>query len=210
MWPACLTAGLSFAIVQFLVSNLHGPWLVDIVAAIASILSMVVLLRFWQPKETWRFDDDPPVEEELTARRRPGPATGQLSPGPGAAARSELPATSDRREVFMAWLPWILLAVLVFLWGIPQVKSFLNDLSTTLHIGTKINWPGLHLEVIRTPPVVPKDTPEKAVYEFFPLVGHRDGAAAHRRSCPAWPCACARARSAGSSSAPCTGCASRC
>jgi lactate permease len=49
------------------------------------------------------------------------------------------------------------------------VKLFLTDLSTTLHIGTKINWPGLHLEVVRTPPVVPKDTPEKAVYEFFPL-----------------------------------------
>jgi lactate permease len=120
VWPACLTAGLSFAIVQFLVSNFHGPWLVDIVASLVSIVSMVVLLRFWQPKEIWRFDDDPPVEEELTARRRPGPATGELSPGPGAAARSELPVTSDRREAFMAWLPWILLAVLVFLWGTPR------------------------------------------------------------------------------------------
>jgi len=169
VWPACLTAGLSFAVVQFLVSNLHGPWLVDIVASMASILSLVVLLRFWQPRETWRFDDDPPVEEErAAARRRPGRADGELSPGPGAAARSELPS-SDRREAFLAWLPWILLAVLVFLWGTPQVKSFLNDLSTTLHIGTKINWPWLHLEVVRTPPVVAKDTAEKAVYEFFPL-----------------------------------------
>jgi lactate permease len=169
VWPACLTAGLSFAIVQFLVSNLHGPWLVDIVASMVSILSLVVLLRFWQPREIYRFDDDPSVEEErAAARRRPGPADGRLSPGPGAAARSELPA-SGRREAFLAWLPWILLAVLVFLWGTPQVKSFLNDLSTTLHIGTKINWPGLHLEVVRTPPVVAKDTAEKAVYEFFPL-----------------------------------------
>jgi len=169
VWPACLTAGLSFAVVQFLVSNLHGPWLVDIVASMASILSLVVLLRFWQPRETWRFDDDPPVEEErAAARRHPGRADGELSPGPGAAARSELPS-SDRREAFLAWLPWILLAVLVFLWGTPQVKSFLNDLSTTLHIGTKINWPWLHLEVVRTPPVVAKDTAEKAVYEFFPL-----------------------------------------
>jgi lactate permease len=169
VWPACLTAGLSFAVVQFLVSNFHGPWLVDIVASMVSILALVVLLRFWQPKETWRFDHDPPVEEEQgAARRRPGPAEGELSPGPGAAARSELPA-NDRREAFLAWLPWILLAVLVFLWGTPQVKSFLNDLSTTLHLGTKVNWPWLHLEVVRTPPVVAKDTAEKAVYEFFPL-----------------------------------------
>lgn len=86
VWPACLTAGLSFAVVQFLVSNLHGPWLVDILASIASILATVVLLRFWQPREIWRFDDDPPVEEERAGGRRPGGATGELSPGPGAAA----------------------------------------------------------------------------------------------------------------------------
>ena len=171
VWPACLVSGLSFAIVQFLVSNFHGPWLVDIVASMASILCTVLLLRFWQPREVWRFEGDPSVEEELAARRRTGPAArgGELSPGPGAAARSELPGTSDRREAFMAWLPWILLAVLVFAWGTPQVKSFLNDLSGTLHIGTKIEWPGLHKEVVRTPPVVAKDTAENAVYDFFPL-----------------------------------------
>jgi lactate permease len=168
VWPACLTAGLSFAIVQFLVSNLHGPWLVDIVASIVSILAMFVLLRFWQPREIWRFEDDPPVEEELAGRRGPGRAGG-VSPGPGASARSELPPTADRREAFMAWLPWILLAVLVFLWGTPQVKSFLNDLSTTLHIGTQVNWPRLHLEVVRVPPVVAKPTAEKAVYDLLPL-----------------------------------------
>ena len=167
VWPACLTAGLSFAVVQFLVSNFHGPWLVDIVASMASILALVVLLRFWQPKDVWRFDHDPAVEEEQAAARH-HPGRGELSPGPGAAARSEMP-TGDRREAFLAWLPWILLAVLVFLWGTPQVKSFLNDLSTNLHLGTKVNWPWLHLEVVRTPPVVAKDTAEKAVYEFFPL-----------------------------------------
>jgi lactate permease len=114
-----------------------GPWLVDIIASMVSILAMVVLLRFWQPKETYRFDDDPPVEEEAAARRRPGRAGGELSPGPGAAARSELPASDRRRR---SWP------------GCPGSC-----------------WPWLHLEVIRTPPVVPKDTAEKAVYDFFPL-----------------------------------------
>src|SRR5687767_5675643 len=55
VWPACLTAGLSFAIVQFLVSNFHGPWVVDIAGAAVSIGSLVLLLRYWQPKEKWRF-----------------------------------------------------------------------------------------------------------------------------------------------------------
>src|SRR6516165_1301395 len=55
VWPACLVAGVSFALPQFLVSNFHGPWVVDIVASGVSIASIVVLLRFWQPKTVWRF-----------------------------------------------------------------------------------------------------------------------------------------------------------
>lgn len=58
VWPACLVLGGSFAIVQFLVSNYHGPWLVDIVAAIVAILPLVVLLKVWKPVNTWRFSHD--------------------------------------------------------------------------------------------------------------------------------------------------------
>lgn len=49
VWPACLTAGASFGLVQFLVSNYHGPWLVDVAGAVVSIAAMIVLLRFWTP-----------------------------------------------------------------------------------------------------------------------------------------------------------------
>jgi lactate permease len=173
IWPACLTAGLSFAIVQFLVANYHGPWLVDILASIASILSMVVLLRFWQPREIWRFKGDPPVEEERAGRagRWEGPdaTPGELRPGPGAASREELTKAPARRGALLAWLPWIVLAVLVFLWGVPAVKSQLNEWSTQINIGTKIHWPGLDRQVERIPPVVSKVTTETAVYDFFPL-----------------------------------------
>src|SRR6185503_13413813 len=51
VWPAALTAGAAFAIPQFIVSNQHGPWLVDIIAGASSICATVILLRFWQPKE---------------------------------------------------------------------------------------------------------------------------------------------------------------
>ena len=53
IWPAILATGLPFAIVQALVSNLHGPWLVDVIAAIASMLSLVLFLRVWQPRDGW-------------------------------------------------------------------------------------------------------------------------------------------------------------
>src|SRR5688572_16953436 len=50
IWPAALTAGVAFAVPQFLVANYHGPWLVDIVASISSIAAVIILLRFWRPK----------------------------------------------------------------------------------------------------------------------------------------------------------------
>jgi lactate permease len=98
VWPACLVAGGSFGTVQFLVSNLHGPWLVDIVAGAASMLAVVVLMRFWRPAEE------------------------QANP----AARVETAAATVTGPKWKAWAPWILLSAFVFLWGLPAVKSALN------------------------------------------------------------------------------------
>jgi len=59
VWPACLTAGASFGISQYLMSTLHGPWLVDVVSALVSIGAVVALLQVWRPKKIWRFPDEP-------------------------------------------------------------------------------------------------------------------------------------------------------
>src|SRR5438132_2973970 len=56
VWPAILVAGVCFAIPQFIVSNFHGPWLVDVVAALVSIAALALFLRFWQPKRIWKFE----------------------------------------------------------------------------------------------------------------------------------------------------------
>src|SRR5205809_1892416 len=56
VWPAALTAGLAFAIPQFLISNFHGPWLVDIVASVSSIVATAALLKVWQPKGRWELE----------------------------------------------------------------------------------------------------------------------------------------------------------
>src|SRR3712207_3974990 len=58
VWPACLVAGGSFAVVQFVVSNYHGPWLVDIAGSIASMGALLLLLRVWRPATVWRFDEE--------------------------------------------------------------------------------------------------------------------------------------------------------
>src|SRR3954466_13680538 len=93
IWPAALTAGVCFAIPQFLVSNLHGPWLVDIVASLASMAGLLVLLRFWQPREFPRVNDSLETVQQAKAT---------ISHSP----------TLLRR----AWLPWIILSALVFIW----------------------------------------------------------------------------------------------
>jgi lactate permease len=98
VWPACLVAGGSFAIAQFLVSNYHGPWLVDIISAIVSLLALVVLLRFWQPRKSWQFANEEPV----------------------------IVSHPSRRESLVAWMPWIFLCLFVFVWGLPKAKESLD------------------------------------------------------------------------------------
>jgi len=134
VWPACLTAGATFAIVQFLVSNYHGPWLVDIAGAIVSILSLVILLKVWQPRTQWRFPDE-----------QGGEAAGAAHP--------------SRSQALRAWMPWVILSALVFLWGLPQVKAWMNSISIV-----QIPVPYLDKAVLRAPPVVAQPKAEEAVF----------------------------------------------
>jgi lactate permease len=98
VWPACLVAGVSFAVPQYLVSNAYGPSLVDVIAGVVSILATVALLRVWQPAEVWRF--------------------------PGERAPEAEPARPDAKTTLSAWSPWILLSIFVFVWG--WKKDLLN------------------------------------------------------------------------------------
>jgi lactate permease len=142
IWPAILVAGVSFAIPQFLVSNFHGPWLVDVIAAIVSMGSLALFLKIWHPKEVW------------LSTSREGETVSH------AEAQKQRVATGySRAQVLKAWTPWVILSVLVFLWGLPQIKNWLNEISIF-----KFPIEGLHNLVVKVPPVVPKPTPEAAVY----------------------------------------------
>ncbi|NWJ39573.1 MAG: L-lactate permease [Geothrix sp.] len=147
VWPACLVAGGSFAITQFAVSNFHGPWLVDIIGAIVSMVSLVLFLKVWQPKTTWRYEHE---REEAHTEKVEQP-TG---------------------KIVKAWLPWVFLSLFVFVWGTPQVKTFLNggtkEKPNFLMGYTVKNFeiPKLHKMVIKAPPVVAKPSAEAAVWTF--------------------------------------------
>ncbi len=153
VWPACLTTGLSFALTQFLVSNYHGPWVVDIAGAIISMAAMGLLLRFWQPKSIWRFPDDPSSDPEIP-----------LAPSAVEHSKSTATPAIARREVLMAWLPWVLLSIFVFLWGLPQMKSFLNRFVGITFF--KFPVPLLHQAIFRTAPIVMQPKAEEAVFTF--------------------------------------------
>ncbi|NTV81598.1 MAG: L-lactate permease [Candidatus Aminicenantes bacterium] len=136
VWPALAVAGGSFAVPQFLISNFHGPWLVDVLSSLLSIGALILFLRVWSPRRPFAFSDE------------------------AADAAAALPAV-PAGAVVRAWLPWLVLSAFVFLWGVPQVKAALDGLSVV-----RFPVPGLDRLIYRVPPIVAQETAEAAVFSF--------------------------------------------
>ena len=132
--PAAVVCGVSFASVQFLVSNFVGPELTDILAAIAAIISLIALFRFWQPKDTFVMVGD--SNAVLVMQKH------------------------SVRETLIAWSPYILLVIFVLIWGSPQGKALMNQLSLV------IEWPGIHNQIIRGAPLVVEPSPYNTTFTF--------------------------------------------
>ncbi len=166
--PAILVTGVSFAIPQFLISNYHGPMLVDVGAAMVSMLCLVLFLKVWKPKEIWT----------TTKLRGHETDSGEADP----AAKTAF-TKHDRSVIVKAWIPWLILTVFVFAWGFPTVKDFLNGSTKRVEVqadgtkkdvkvpyawdgATKLDFPiaGLNEQVEKVPPVVAKPVKEKAIY----------------------------------------------
>jgi lactate permease len=171
IWPAILVAGAFFAIPQFLMSNFHGPWLVDVVAAFVSITALALFLRFWQPKRIWlspnevrtgsgsdRVSSSPEGSGQITVDKDQSPKIKDQEPAASALSSA---ISNSKSEILRAWLPWIILSVVVFVWGLPQTKAFIDGYSLL-----RIPVPGLDKLVLRVPPVVVSPTPEGAVFNL--------------------------------------------
>ena len=153
VWPAILVAGVSFTIPQVLVSNMHGPWLVNVVASVVSMLCLIGFLLIWSPKKIWRFEGE--KEENARGER-----------------------IHERSAITRAWIPWVVLSLIVFLWGTQTGKIWMNtpekrfaSLATMSPKPSEITNPqfpvaGLNNLVERVPPVVPKATKEGAVFSL--------------------------------------------
>jgi lactate permease len=63
VWPVVAVSGITFAGTQFLVSNLLGPELADLLAAIITVVAVVALLAVWRPGSEWHFEHEPPAAQ---------------------------------------------------------------------------------------------------------------------------------------------------
>jgi len=146
IWPAILVTGVSFAVPQFLISNYINPWIVDIGASLISMACLLLFLQIWSPKEIWTSP---------ALRGKDDSAVGQ----PAAPKAAESKPTST--QVWMSLLPWIIVCIILLLWGTNWFKGLVNPWAT---------WnypvPNLHNMINKVAPIVAKPTPESAVFGF--------------------------------------------
>jgi lactate permease len=150
VWPVVVVSGLAFAGSQFLVSNLLGPELADLLAAIVAVVAVVALLAVWSPREEWHF------------------------PNEGAAAERESYDRPPLGATFLAWSPFIIIVVIFLLAQIEPIKSTLRGIEAAINFPTAevneqgkiaVGWPGLDGQVIREPPAVGQAGPYPAKYQ---------------------------------------------
>jgi lactate permease len=147
--PAIIACGVSFAGMQFYVSNYVGPELTDIMSSLTCIAVMVLVMKFWKPKTILRLDGDKPASVAMK------------------------PHTAG--ALVMAWMPYLLLVVFVLAWGDADIKLRINTFTHNLlpawvptapRVLNRLLVPGLHNAITQMPPVTKQAAPYAALYEL--------------------------------------------
>lgn len=146
IWPAVLVTGVSFAVPQFVISNYINPWIVDIGASLISMGCLILFLKMWQPKELWTSP----------ALRGKDESVATMAP-----AKPLDTAKLSQAQLWSALLPWIIVCIVMLIWGNGAFKSWANSIFTWNY-----EVPALHALINKVPPVAAKPTPERAVFEF--------------------------------------------
>lgn len=146
VWPAILVTGVSFAIPQYVISNYINPWIVDIGASLISMGALILFLKVWQPRQLWLSPELRGHDESAAQMEKATPL-------------DKTPLTQS--ELWSALLPWIIVCIVMLIWGNGAFKTWANSIFT---------WnypvPELHQMINKMPPVAAKPTPEGAVFAF--------------------------------------------
>ncbi len=145
IWPAILVTGVSFAVPQFLISNFINPWIVDIGASLISMACLLLFLQAWAPQKLWTSPALRSHDASAVDRPPPKPATAK-------------PSTA---QVWTSLLPWIIVCVVLLVWGTNWFKAQVNPWATWNYA-----VPDLHNMINKVPPIVARPTPEGAVFSF--------------------------------------------
>jgi lactate permease len=146
IWPAVLVTGVSFAVPQFVISNYINPWIVDIGASLISMGCLILFLQVWQPRELWLSP----------ALRGKDESAATMAP-----AKPLDTAKLSQAQLWSALLPWIIVCIVMLIWGNGAFKTWANSIFTWNY-----QVPELHNMINKVPPVAAKPTPEAAVFGF--------------------------------------------
>jgi lactate permease len=150
VWPVIAVSGIAFAGTQFVVSNVLGPELADLLAALITVVAVVGLLSFWRPSSEWHFENEPAAEERESYETPPVGRT------------------------LYAWSPFIIIVALFLLVQVPPIKDAVSGVQTAVNFPSAeldpttglpvVPWPGLDGQVEQRPPIVPEAAPYSATY----------------------------------------------
>ncbi|MBR0841939.1 L-lactate permease [Bradyrhizobium liaoningense] len=146
VWPAILVTGVSFAVPQYVISNHINPWIVDIGASLISMGALILFLKVWQPKQLWLSPELRGHDESAAQMEKATPL-------------DKTPLTQS--ELWSALLPWIIVCIVMLIWGNGAFKTWANSIFTWNYA-----VPDLHQMINKMPPVAAKPTPEGAVFAF--------------------------------------------
>src|SRR5215212_5329639 len=150
VWPVVAVSGITFAGTQFLVSNLLGPELADLLAALITVVAVVALMSFWSPSSEWHFEHEPHSDDRESFDRPPLGRT------------------------LYAWSPFLIIVALFLIVQIGPIKDAISATQTAINFPSAeisdttglpvVPWRGLNGHIEQTAPVVPKPTPYDAVF----------------------------------------------
>ena len=142
-WPLALVGSFAYILGQYPTSQYLGPYLPDVIGAVVCFGALLLLLRFWRPKETLGYGGVVIEDTEVTGEAE---EAGDLSAGQeGSGEREDRPGA---REALRGFLPFGILIVVVVAATGPWshlgtydfIKPTVTSVSSLSHKAVKISW----------------------------------------------------------------------